>query len=126
MVESKDFFVSENDGRQEFDGGLASLSPGQAPCPGFKPEDWVETLTNARRFVNDFGAEADWLGWDILSLFSVHPKSDAIRGDWCGVLMSCLYPVREVTAEFLRVHLWRCMKDKPGRGRGVAVWEFGR
>ena len=29
------------------------------------------------------------------------------RGDRCGVLMPCAYPVREVTAEFLRVHLWR-------------------
>ncbi len=80
----------------EWSRGLASLSPGQPPCPGFKPEDWVETLTNARRFVDDFGAEADRLGWDTLTLFSVHPKSGVIRADWCGVLMPCLYSVREV------------------------------
>jgi len=74
----------------EWSRGLASLSLGQAPCPGFKPEDWVETLTNARCFVDDYGAEADRLGWDTLTLFSVHPKSGAIRADWCGVLMPCL------------------------------------
>lgn len=34
---------------------LASLSPGQAPCPGFRPEDWATTLDNCRRFVNEFG-----------------------------------------------------------------------
>lgn len=108
----------------EWSRGLASLSPGQPPCLGFRPDEWVETLANCRRFVDDFGTEADRLGWDTLALFGVHPKSGAIRTDWCGVLMPCLYPVLEATGEFLRVHLWRCMKDKPGRGRGVVVWEF--
>jgi hypothetical protein len=110
----------------EWSRGLASLSPGQAPCPGFRTDEWVETLANCRRFVDDLGAEAVRLGWDTLTLFGVHPTSGIRRGDWCGVLMPCAYPVRQVTAEFLRVHLWRCMKDKPGRGQGVTVWEFGR
>ena len=97
----------------------------QPPCPGFRPDEWVETLANARRFVDDFGAQADQLGWDAVTLFGVHPTSGIRRGDWCGVLMPCAYPVRELTAEFLRVHLWRCQRNKP-RHRGVAVWEFGR
>ncbi|MBY0298310.1 MAG: hypothetical protein K2X71_20125 [Methylobacterium sp.] len=75
--------------------------------------------------MDDFGAQADQLGWDAVTLFGVHPTSGIRRGDWCGVLMPCGYPVRELTAEFLRVHLWRCQRNKP-RHRGVAVWEFGR
>ncbi|WP_407521829.1 hypothetical protein [Methylobacterium oryzisoli] len=75
--------------------------------------------------MDDFGAEADRLGWDTLSLFSVHPKSGAIRADWCGVLMPCLYPVTEVTGDFLRVQLWRCQKNKPARYQGMPVWEAG-
>ncbi|ACL63117.1 hypothetical protein [Methylobacterium nodulans] len=43
--------------------GLASLSPGQVPCLSFRPEEWVKTLLNCRWFVNDFGPEADRLGW---------------------------------------------------------------
>jgi hypothetical protein len=110
----------------EWSRGLAGLSPGQPPCPGFRTDEWVETLAHCRRFVDDLGAEADRLGWDTLTLFGVHPTSSIRRGDWCGVLMPCACPVREVTAEFLRVHLWRCQKAKPGQYRGVAVWEFAR
>jgi hypothetical protein len=60
---------------QEWSRGLASLSAGQPPCPGFKPEEWIETLTNARRFVDDFGLQAAELGWDTLTLFGVGPTS---------------------------------------------------
>ncbi|WP_407523713.1 hypothetical protein [Methylobacterium oryzisoli] len=74
--------------------------------------------------MNEPELQVDRLGWDILTRFNVHPKSGATRGDWRGVLMPCAYPVREVTAEFLRVHLWRCQRNKP-RHRGVVVWEFG-
>ncbi|ACL57258.1 hypothetical protein [Methylobacterium nodulans] len=54
--------------------GLASLSPGQPPCPGFRPDEWVETLANCRRFVDDFGPEADRLGWDTITLFGLLPQ----------------------------------------------------
>lgn len=40
--------------------------------------------------------------------------------------MPCLYPVREVAAEFLRVHLRRCQWNKPERHQGVAEWAFIR
>ena len=106
--------------------GLASLSPGQPPCPGFRPEEWVETLANCRRFVDDFGPEADRLGWDTITLFGVHPQSGVIRGDWSGVLLPCTYPVLEVRADFMRKHLWTIPRHKPGRYRGIPVWEFGR
>jgi hypothetical protein len=106
--------------------GLASLSPGQPPCPGFKPDEWVTTLSNARRFVDDFGPQADALGWDTVILFGVHPKSGVIRADWCGVLMPCSYPVHEVTEEYLRKHVWTVWKRQPVRYRGIPVWEFGR
>ncbi|WP_236728646.1 hypothetical protein [Methylobacterium sp. WSM2598] len=42
--------------------GLASLSPGQPPCPGFRLDDWATSLENCRRFVDEFGAEAARLG----------------------------------------------------------------
>ncbi|MFE1599594.1 hypothetical protein [Methylobacterium sp. ID0610] len=32
----------------EWSRGLASLSRGRVPRPGFRPEDWVETLSNCR------------------------------------------------------------------------------
>ncbi|ACL58137.1 hypothetical protein [Methylobacterium nodulans] len=38
--------------------GLAGLSPGQPAVPsGFRPDEWVETLANGRRFVDDFGPQ---------------------------------------------------------------------
>ncbi|WP_043754126.1 hypothetical protein [Methylobacterium nodulans] len=73
--------------------GLASLSPGQPPCPGFRPDEWGETLANCRRFVDDFGIQAAELGWDTLTPFGVHPQHEIIRGDWSGVLMPCAYRV---------------------------------
>ncbi|ACL60540.1 hypothetical protein Mnod_5710 [Methylobacterium nodulans ORS 2060] len=51
----------------EWSRGLASLSPGQPPCPGFRPDEWVETLANCRRFVDGFGAGVAQLGWDIIA-----------------------------------------------------------
>ncbi|ACL59856.1 hypothetical protein [Methylobacterium nodulans] len=58
----------------EWSRGLASLSGGQPPCPGFRPDEWVETLANCRRFVDDFGPEADRLGWDTITLFGVYDQ----------------------------------------------------
>ncbi|WFT83798.1 hypothetical protein QA634_35280 (plasmid) [Methylobacterium sp. CB376] len=89
----------------EWNRGLASLSPGQPPCPGFRPEDWATTLENCRRFVDEFGAEAARLGWDTILLFGVHPQAGIIRGDWSGVMMPCSYPVFEVTEAYLKKHL---------------------
>ncbi|MGY2049212.1 hypothetical protein [Methylobacterium sp. JK268] len=106
--------------------GLASLSPHRLPCPGFRDEEWATTLAHARRFVDEFGAEADRLGWDTLTLFGVHPEAGTIRGDWCGVLMPCSYPVHAINAFHLRKHVWTSYRLKPGRGRGVPVWAFGR
>lgn len=79
-----------------------------------------------RRFVDEFGPQADALGWDTLTLFSVHPKSGAIRGDWCGVLIPCSYPMHEVTAERMRKHIWTVCKAQPVRLQSIPVWEFGR
>ncbi|ACL57917.1 hypothetical protein Mnod_2967 [Methylobacterium nodulans ORS 2060] len=49
-----------------------------------------------------------------------------IRGDWSGVLLPSTYPVLEVRADFMRKHLWTIPRHKPGRYRGIPVWEFGR
>ncbi|ACA19056.1 conserved hypothetical protein [Methylobacterium sp. 4-46] len=106
--------------------GLASLSPGQPPCPGFRLDDWATSLENCRRFVDEFGAEAARLGWDALTLFSVHPQAGIVRGDCCGVMMPCSYPVFELAEAYLTTHLWTSRKAKPGRCRGVTVWEFGK
>ncbi|ACL61207.1 hypothetical protein [Methylobacterium nodulans] len=106
--------------------GLASLSPGQPPCPGFRPDEWVETLANCRRFVDDFGPQADALGWDMITLFGCHPKSGVICGGPSGVLLPCTYPVLEARPDFMRKHLWTIPRDKPGRYRGIPVWECGK
>ncbi|ACA21121.1 hypothetical protein M446_6878 [Methylobacterium sp. 4-46] len=102
--------------------GLASLSPGQPPCPGFRPDEWGTTLETCRRFVDEFGAEAAHLGWDTLTLSSAHPQAGIVRGDWCGVMMPCSYPVFEVTEAYLKKHLWTSWKRKPG---ATAACPFG-
>lgn len=77
--------------------GLASLSPGQPFCPGFKPEDCGATLTDARRFMDHFRPEADRFGRDSLILPHVPPKSGKILADWSGVLMPCLCNIPDVS-----------------------------
>ncbi|ACA15309.1 hypothetical protein M446_0752 [Methylobacterium sp. 4-46] len=49
-----------------------------------------------------------------------------MRGDRCGVMMPCSYPVFELAEAYLTTHLWTSCKAKPGRCRGVTVWEFGK
>ncbi len=75
-----------------------------------------------RRPVSDRGPQVSALGWDTLTLFSVHPESGVIRADRCRVLAPCLPPAREGTAEFLRVPLWRCQRYEPG---GIRACLYG-
>ncbi|WP_236728697.1 hypothetical protein [Methylobacterium sp. WSM2598] len=100
--------------------------PRPAALPGGRPDEWATSLENCRRFVDEFGAEAARLGWDALTLFSVHPQAGIVRGDCCGVMMPCSYPVFELAGAYLTTHLWTSRKAKPWRCRGVTVWEFGK
>ncbi|ACL59838.1 hypothetical protein [Methylobacterium nodulans] len=71
----------------EWSRGLASLSPGQPPCPGFRPDEWAVIVSNARRFVDDFGMQAAELGWDNIMVFGCYRQHRIIRGNWTGVLL---------------------------------------
>ena len=57
----------------EWSRGFASLSPGQPPCPGLRPEEWRGTYERCSAFIDRFGATAAETGWDTLRLFGVSP-----------------------------------------------------
>ena len=83
--------------------GLASLSPGVPPCRGLRPDEWRQTHERCTAFVDRWGAQAHELGWDTLRLFGVGPKTGAIRGDFCGILIPASADVHEVTAERIKL-----------------------
>ena len=77
-------------------------------------------------FLDEFGPQAEALGWTAPRLFGAHPQIGIVRVDHCGGLVLPLGgPVRAITAtEISFGHLtyyW-----KPYQPTGLVLWEFGR
>ena len=106
--------------------GLASLSPDQPPCPGLRSVDWYETHRRVPAWIEQWGLQAAELGWDTLRLFSVHPTSGTLRGDYTGVLLPLTTDVTEVNADFIRFHTTRAFRLSPVKSPGVPIWDFGK
>lgn len=71
----------------EWSKGFASLSPGAPPCPGLRHDEWADTHRRCGEFIERWGMQAHAAGWDTLRLFGASPELDALRGDFCGVLI---------------------------------------
>src|SRR4051812_27549492 len=67
--------------------GLARLSPDAAPCPGYPSGEWPRVYAYALAFLDQFGGQAERIGWQTAQLFGVHPSVGTTRVDHCGALM---------------------------------------
>ena len=114
------------DGLREWRAGLAHLSSDRTPCPGYRADEWPRTLSRMLAFLDEFGPQAEALGWTAPRLFGVHAEIGIVRVDHCGGLVLPLGgPVRAITAtEISFGHLTH--REKPGQLEGVLIWEFGR
>lgn len=106
--------------------GLARLDTAQPPCPGYRASEWPSTRARALAFLDQFGEQAEALGWTAVRLFGVHPEAGIVRVDACGALVLPVGgPVRAITATTIQSsHLTH--REKPGQPAGVPWWKFGR
>lgn len=105
---------------------FASLSPTEPPCPGLRTEEWRETHRRVTDWIPQWGAQAAGFGWDTLRLFSVHPTSGTLRGDYTGQLLPLIADVTEVNDQFMRIGPWRAFLLMPVKSPGVPIWDFGK
>ncbi|MDP4026329.1 hypothetical protein Q8W71_27270 [Methylobacterium sp. NEAU 140] len=122
------------DGLALWRAGLARLDPARPPCPGYRINDrtgaqsgeWSRVLARAVAFLNEFGEQAEALGWTAPRLFGAHAEAGIVRVDACGALALPIGgAVRAITAtEISFGHL--TYREKPGQPEGLPWWEFGR
>lgn len=118
--------LPERDGLGLWRAALERLSPHEAPCPGYRVEEWPRTLSRALAFIETFGKQAEALGWTAPRLFGVHPQVGIVRVDCCGALVLPIGgAVRAITADEISFgHLTH--RAKSGQAEGVPIWSFGR
>lgn len=103
------------------------MSPHASPCHGLYGAAWNEVRSNALAALDAFGSAFAEHGWQAWELFDVHPTAGSVRVDACGALM--LHPARmPVTVHEDRIAFGALTgyRYKPGKPRGVLIWEAGR
>ena len=98
--------------RQGLEPGIPALYRGAfealcALCPAGVPEPrWCQTIADAERFLREWGATAERLGWTADDLFGLHPTVPLSRVDHMGALWLCkgerVAELTETTARFER------------------------
>jgi hypothetical protein len=106
-----------------------ALLKSNEPRLGMSPLHWSQFVRDARRFLDEWGAEAARLGWSAEDIFGVHPLAPEARYDVMGIVP--LIRGNEVVA----ISEQRATIRTPGGGRmtyyryrpntgAVAVWEL--
>ena len=106
---------------------LVTIDPERSSsAAGYRPGEWPMVYDRAIVFLDEFGPQAEALGWTAPRLFGVHPQIGIVRVDCCGALVLPIGgPVRAITAtEVSFGHLTH--REKPGQTKGPPIWEFGR
>ena len=106
-----------------------ALLKSREPRLGMSPLHWSQFVRDARRFLQEWGAEAARLGWSAEDLFGVHPLAPEARYDVMGIVP--LIRGNEVIAisehrATIRVSggvLLTYYRYRPNTG-AVAVWEL--
>ncbi len=65
--------------------GVAKLTT-MAPLPGLQPERWQVLVADARKFVEEWAAQAARLGWSTAEVFGCHRRAPAKRYDAAGLV----------------------------------------
>jgi hypothetical protein len=63
-----------------------ALLKSREPRLGMSPLHWSQFVRDARRFLEEWGAEAARLGWSAEDLFGVHPLAPEARYDVMGIV----------------------------------------
>ncbi|MCJ2101977.1 hypothetical protein [Methylobacterium sp. E-046] len=113
------------DGLALWRAGLARLDPMEAPCPGYRSDEWPRTLARAVAFLDQFGEQAEALGWTASRLFGAHETAGIVRVDACGALALPGAAVRAITATEVSFG-YSTHRQKPGQPAGVPWWEWRR
>ncbi|MDP4024442.1 hypothetical protein Q8W71_17595 [Methylobacterium sp. NEAU 140] len=106
---------------------LVAIDPERSPREvGYRAGEWPRVYQRALAFLDEFGAQAEALGWTAPRLFGVHFEIGIVRVDCCGALVLPIGgPVRAITATEISLgHLTH--REKPGQTPGPPIWEFGR
>lgn len=114
------------DGLAFWRAGFARLDPERAPCPGYRSDEWARVYGLCGTFLDQFGEQAEALGWTAFRLFGVHSEAGIVRVDACGgLVLGTGGAVRAITAtEIWFGHLKH--RKLPGQPVGVPIWEFRR
>ena len=107
-------------------GEIENLSPHASPCRYLPPAKWAAIRESALAFCDQFGEEAQRLGWTAAELFAVHPEHGTVRIEACGVLMISAEAARGVDANRVVFERTSGYRNGPGKVWGVPVWEFAR
>lgn len=108
--------------------GVACLSTIARPAM-VRPDRWRQAVTDAERFLRDWGAQASGLGWSTLDVFGAHPTHPLQRLDCAGlVILLRGDEVVALTAE--ATHTRTCsgaLLTYPRRPRpgAVPLWQLG-
>jgi hypothetical protein len=69
----------------EWRAGVASLRT--MAGPRVRPDRWQQTMVDAGRFLDHWGAQAAALGWSTLDVFGAHPTHPTERLDCAGLII---------------------------------------
>jgi hypothetical protein len=112
--------------RAEWTAGVARLRT-MVP-PRVRPDRWRQTIVDAGRFLDQWGAQAAALGWSTLDVFGAHPRHPIERLD-CAGLVILLHgdELAALTADTARIRTSSgallTYYRRPRRG-AVPLWEL--
>jgi hypothetical protein len=117
--------------------GVLSLPEDRIPCPGMIMREagpygrwgvWGVVRTMMLRFIDQWGEEAEALGWSTESLFGVHHLAGALRADSTGVLVSVhpwkVVAMNERTITLARGKTRSVFRGLTNPGESIPVWAF--
>ncbi|NEU14492.1 hypothetical protein G3T14_20545 [Methylobacterium sp. BTF04] len=118
--------LPELDGVALWLAGLAQIGPNEPPCPGYRAQEWPVVYARSVAFLEEFGAQAEALGWTAPRLFGAHPEAGIVRVDYCGALILPVGgQVRSITStEICLGHLTHRTKSR--QPEGVPIWKLQR
>ena len=117
--------------------GVMRLPEDRIPCPGMILREpgpagrfgvWASVRTAMLRFIDQWGEEAELLGWSTESLFGVHHLAGAYRADSTGLLVS-VYPWAVVAMDERTITVGRrqtrsVFRGLTNPGESIPVWAF--
>ena len=117
--------------------GVMRLPADRIPCTGMIMREagpngrfgvWTAVRSMMLRFIDQWGEEAEVLGWSTESLFGVHRLAGALRADSTGALVSvhpwAVIAMDERTITLARGKTRSVFRGLTNPGESIPVWAF--